>query len=284
MSSASAFQTAYRQEIVNGFDKTVSVLRDTVTTEYMDKGGSAVFLVADTINQVAHIRGINGLIPADSLALTQNTATLVPWYKLVTVSDFNIFASQGDLNKPMQRATMAAINRQIDNDIIANLNLSTTTISAGGPATVSMITKAQGILGLNKVADDGNTTLLITPAARTYLMQTTEFSNSLYVKEKVYTDGKPNFGDMRQTYDWCGVNVIVDPTLPNIGTSTAVIFLYNKASIGQAINKDSMDFDMDYNREQKYSWANAKMFMGSKVLQTTGIVAITHDDSAIVSG
>lgn len=284
MSSASAFQIAYRQEIINGFDKTVSVLRETVTTEYMDKGGSAVFLVADTINQVAHVRGINGLIPADPLALTQNTATLQPWYKLVTVSDFNIFASQGDLMLPMKRATMAAINKQVDSDIITQLNTGTTVISAGGPATVAMITKALGILGANRVPDDGEFTLLITPAARTYLMQTTEFTNSLYVEDKPYTDGKPNFGDNRTVYKWAGMRVIVDPTLPGLGTSSEHIFLYHKNAIGQAINKDSLDFDLDYNREQKYSWANAKMFMGSTLMQNSGVVVITHDGSAVVSG
>src|SRR5581483_596131 len=111
--------------------------RDFVTTEYMDHGGSAVFLVADTINATARSRGLNGLIPADPLALTQNTATLVPWHRLTTASDFNVFASQGNLPEMLKAQTMAAVNRKIDDDIISGLDSGTVTITSGGTMTVA---------------------------------------------------------------------------------------------------------------------------------------------------
>lgn len=284
MSSASAFQTTYRQEIINGFDKTVSVLRDTVVNEFMEKGGSAVFLVADTINQTARTRGINGLIPADPLALTQNTCTLVPWHKLVTVSDFNIFASQGNLQDPMKAAIMAAINRKIDDDIITILDTGSQVISAGGIATVAMIQKAKAILGIAKVPNDGNLTLLATPAMIGYLQQTAEFSNAQYVTARPYDTGKPSFGDMRMVYKWNGMTVIEDPTLPGIGTTAEHCYLYHKNAIGHAINKQGIETGLGYNEEQLYSWANSKTFIGSKLLQNSGIVVITHDGSAMVAG
>lgn len=277
-------QITYRAEIINGFDKTVSVLRDTVTVDYLERGGSAVFLVADSINQVAHSRGLNGDIPADPLALTQTTATLVPWHKLVRVNDFNMFSAQSNLIDPMKSACMAAINRKIDDDIITTLNTGTTTITAGGPMTVAKAMTARGILGANKVADDGNLTFLISPAALTYLMQTTEFANSQYVAMRPYETGKPNYGDMRMVYKWAGLTVIVDPTLPGAGTSAEKCFMYHKASIGHALNKNALEFDMDYDREQKYSWSNCSAFIGTALLQNTGIVVITHDGSAVVSG
>lgn len=283
--STSALQTTYRQEIINGFDKTVSVLRDTVTTNFMDKGGSAVFLVADTINQVARSRGTNGLIPADPLALTQNTATLVPWHKLVTVSDFNMFASQGNLADPMKAAVMASVNRKVDDDIITALNTGTVTTGATGQtASVALVQKARGILGAAKVPNDGNLTLLGSPAMTTYLMQAPEFANSQYVTARPYVDGKPSYGDMRMAYKWAGLTYIEDPTLPGAGTNAEKCFLFHKSAIGQALNKNAIEFDMDFNREQKYSWANCTAFFGTKVLQNSGIVVITHDGSAIVSG
>ena len=285
MASISALQNVYREEFIKGFDKTESVLRDTVTTEYMSKGGAAIFLVSDTINMYAQSRGVNGLIPANPLALTQNTATLVPWHRLETASDFNIFISQGNLPEMLRVAVMAALNRQVDNDIILGLDTSTTVISAGGPMTIATATKAQGILGANKVPDDDQLTFLITPAARTYLMQTTEFTNSLYVEEKPYADGGlPIFNNKKQVYRWAGVKVIVDPTLPGAGTSAAHCYMYHKNAIGQAINKQEIEYFTGFNEEQGYSYAKATMFMGTKVLQTNGIVVITHDDSAIVSG
>jgi hemin uptake protein HemP len=35
-----------------------------------------------------------------------------------------------------------------------------------------------------------------------------------------------------------------------------------------------------YDEEQDYSWARASAFMGSKLLQNSGVVVITHDGSA----
>ena len=277
-------QVAYRSEIVNGFDKTVSVLRDTVTTDYIERGGSAVFLVSDTAAQVAHSRGLNGDIPADALALTQNTATLVPWHALVRVNDFNMFSAQSNLIDPMKRKVMAAINRKIDDDIITILDTTTTTITAGGTMTIAKAMTARGILGANKVADDGNITFLITPAALVYLMQAPEFASADYVESRPYVTGKPNYGDMRLVYKWAGITVIVDPTLPGATTSSEKCFMYHKDAVGHALNKNALEFDADYDREQKYSWANCSAFIGSALLQTAGVVEITHDGSAVVSG
>lgn len=286
MASISAIQTAYRQEMIHGFDKTVSVLRDTVTTEYMDKGGAAVFLVFDTYQAAANQRGLNGLIPANPLALTQNTATLVPWHHLAQVSDFNVFASQGALVDALRAQTMAALNRQIDDDIIASLDGYTTQISAGGAMTVGKVQTARAILGNNLVPDDGNITLLLTPGAIADLMQTTEFTNALYVKQKPYEDGMPMFVDRREVYSWCGLNIIVDPKLVKgggIGSTTEHCYMYHKSAIGQAINKEEIIAGVGFNEEQRYTWANATAYMATKVLQASGIVGIVHDGSSYVS-
>ena len=46
--SDTAYQTQYRQEFIAGFEQRQSLLRDTVTTEAVIKGNTAVFLVADS--------------------------------------------------------------------------------------------------------------------------------------------------------------------------------------------------------------------------------------------
>lgn len=280
--ATSAFQTVYRQEIISGFDKTQSILRDTVTTEFMEQGSQAVFLVSDTINQTSRTRGLNGLIPADPLALTQNTATLTPWHKLVTVNDFNMFASQGSLTKPMQEATMAAINRKIDDDLITTLNTATVTTGAATTASLMLIAKAKAILGKAKVAADGQLTALVTPAFMAYLIQTKEFGSADYVTARPLVDGGPSWGDKRMVYKWMGVTFIEDPTLPGIGTAAEKCFLFHKKSVGHAIKTQQIDFDMDYNREQKYSWANCSTFTGSVLLQNSGVVVMNHDGSAMI--
>jgi hypothetical protein len=41
-----------------------------------------------------------------------------------------------------------------------------------------------------------------------------------------------------------------------------------------------MQSPVGYDEEQDYSWARASAFMAAKLLQSAGIVVITHDGSA----
>jgi hypothetical protein len=104
-------------------------------------------------------------------------------------------------------------------------------------------------------------------------MQTKEFANADYV------NNKPFSGNLTM-FRWAGVNFIVHPNVPGIGTSSETCIMYHKSAIGHAINVDDMQTDADYMREQDYSWARATAFMGSKLLQNKGVVQIRHDGSA----
>ena len=53
--------------------------------------------------------------------------------------------------------------------------------------------------------------------------------------------------------------------------------------IGHAVNKDGMSVTLGYDEEDDYSFTRASIFMGSKLLQNTGIVQIVHDGSAYVA-
>ena len=74
--SSTAFQTQYREEYIAGFEQRQSLVRSTVTTDANINGNQAVFLVADSGSAQAVTRGENGLIPARSDSLTQNTAAI----------------------------------------------------------------------------------------------------------------------------------------------------------------------------------------------------------------
>lgn len=274
----SAFQVAYRQEFINGFDKTESVLRTGVTTEFLNKGGSAVFCVNDSASNVAKNRGINGLIPYSNLSLTQNTATLKEWHGTINVNGFNIFASQGDLLIPMKRDVMAAINRKIDDDIITILNTGSVNTGAAVPGSMDLVTKADVMLSNSiKTSNSGNVTLLVTPAFLGYLLRSPEFSNSQYVSARPYENGTPAYGDTRMVYKWNGMTVIKDATLPGVGTAAEKCFIYHKDAIGQAINKGEMSMEIGYDAKQDESWARSSAFMGTVLLQNTGVVVINHN-------
>jgi hypothetical protein len=272
----SAFQTQYRTEFIAGFEQRQSLVRQTVTVEADVNGSSAVFLVADSGSASAVTRGLNGLIPARADNLTQNTATLAEWHDLVRRTKFNIFASQGDGRRIMQETTMGVVNRKIDLDIITELNTATQDTGATQTASLALAMYGLTILGNNAVPLDGNVSALITPAYYAYLMQTKEFTNADYVNNKP-------FEGMLTMFRWANVNWIVHPNLPGKGTSAEKCFMYHKDAIGHAIDTNALSTAVGYDDEQDYSYCRASAFMGSKLLQNSGVVVMNHDGSAFAA-
>jgi len=279
-----AFQTQYRQEFIAAFEQHESLLRETVTTEAVIKGNQAVFLVAGSGSATAVTRGVNGMIPARPDDLTQNTCTLQEWHDKVRKTGFNVFASQGNQREIMQKTTMAVINRKIDDLIIDQLD--TTSVTIGGTGTVPDVSLYQN--GVVKLANasvpwDSNVTLLCQPSFLAYLEQAPEFANGAeYVQVRPYagSDQNASWQDKPMAYRWRNTLVIQHPNLPGKGGTTEKSFLYHKSAIGHAVDKSGIQSPVGYVEEDDYSFARASCYMGSKVLQGTGIVEIQHDGSA----
>ncbi len=268
-----AFQTMYRDEFIAKFEQRVSLVRKTVTTEAEVKGNTAVFLTAGSGSATAKTRGANGLIPARADDLDQNSATLVEWHDLVRKNDFNIYAGQGKQREIMQSTTMAVVNRKIDSDIITALETGTQYAGlAAATGSLALVMHALTILGDADVPLDGNISALITPAFYAYLMQTKEFGSVDYVNNKP-------FENMLTMFRWANVNFIVHPNLTGKGTSGEICLMYHKDAIGHGCDKGSVQTAVGYDSEQDYSFARCSTYMGSKLLQNTGVVQIRHDGS-----
>ncbi len=273
---ADVFQTQYRDEFVAKFEQRETLLRKTVTTETQRKGNATVFLVAGSGTQEATTRGANGLINAAQDDLTQFTANLVEWHDLRKRTSFNIFVSQGDGKQIMQNSNIAALNRKIDQDILGELATGTLNTGAAIPATTMLVNKAMTILGNNEVPMDGNIYGVITQAFHSYLQGQKEFASA------DYSMNKP-FDNRLQMFRWNGINFIVHPRLPGKGTNAEKCFLYHKDAIGHALDSDQLQTAVGYDEEQDYSFSRATGYMGSKLLQNSGVVIMNHDGSALVS-
>lgn len=281
--SDTAFQTQYRQEFIQGFEQRQSLLRETVTTEAVIKGNTAVFLVADSGGAEAVSRGVNGLIPARADNNTQNSCTLLEWHDLVRKTEFNIFASQGNQRAIMQDTTMGVVNRKIDSSIITELNTGTVTVGSSSTIpSVALFQNGRVKLSNASVPWDGNITLLCQPSFLAYLEQAPEFTSAEYVEVRPYAGTNPSWKDKGpMVYRWRNTLIVEHPNLPGKGTSSEKSFIYHRSAIGHAANTGSMDSAVGYDGEQNYSWARASIFMGAKLLQNSGIVVVTHDGSAL---
>jgi hypothetical protein len=274
--AATAFQTQYRQEFIAGFEEKQSLLRSACVTEAVVKGNVATFLVADSGGATAVTRGVNGLIPARSDDSEQLSATLAEWHDLVQKTGFNVFASQGDQRRIMQETTMGVINRKIDADIIAQLDSATIDTGVSATFSVALVARALGYLGNQAVPiqEMDNMFGVVTPGAWAYAMQTKEFASGDYVDVKLFS------GAIKKVWRWFGVNWIMHPNLTGVGTATEKCYVFHRTAIGHAVDTKGISAPVGYDEEQDYSWCRASVYMGSKLLQNTGIVQIKHDGSA----
>jgi len=284
-----AYKIQYRDEFIAGFEQRQSLLRMHTTTEAVINGNTATFLVADSGNATPVTRGINGLIQARGDNLTQPVATLVEWHDLVRKTRFNIFASQGNQREIMQQTSMSVINRKIDQDILTEL--ATATNYAGltaVTANLNLVMRGKTILQNNEVPWDSNLCALISPGFEAYLMQITEFSNREYVGVKPFDNADPAWRDKPLEFFWLGMFWIVHPRLAGsvgaggAGTSESC-FMFHKSAIGHAYNSDNIQALSGYDEEQDYSWARTSIFMGSALLQDSGVVIIRHNSEAFAA-
>lgn len=274
-----AFQTAYRQEFIAGFEIRQSLLRSAATTEAIIKGNSAVFLVADSNGAAAVTRGVNGLIPARADSQTQNTCTLYEQHDLVRKTGFNVFGSQGDQRRMMQQTSMGVLNRKIDSDILSALGDGTNDTGTAATGSLALVMKARAILGNAEVPteEEDNMFAVISPAFEAYLMQVEAFTSSEFV------DVKPFNGPARRFRRWAGCNWIVHPNVSGVGTNAEKCFMYHRNAIGHAINMGDLQSVVGYDEEQDYSYARTTGYMGAKLLQNSGVVVMNHDGSAYVA-
>lgn len=274
-----AFMTQYRSEYVAQFEQNYSLLRPTTVQEAVIKGNTAVFLVSGSGGAQAVTRGVSGFIPYGVISNTQNSCTLVETHAPFEKTSFNIFASQGDQRRAMQQASIAVMNRAIDTTILAQLDTATLDTGAAQVASLRLVNIALASLSNNGVPiwEEDNMFGVISGAFRAYLTENTEFSNGQYV------DVKPLVGPIQRMWRWNGINWMINPSVTGVGTSSEKCYVYHRNAIGFAANTKEMDVMVDYDKKQDSSWSRSTLFMGSKLLQNTGVVQMIHDGSALVA-
>ena len=193
-----------------------------------------------------------------------------------------MFESQGDQRKIMQMTSMAVVNRKIDSDILTALGTGTVDTGASVTASLDLVMKAKTILGNAFVPWDSNICAIISPAFEAYLMQVTEYSSADYVNIKSLNIADAAFADKPKMKEWAGVKWIVHPQVSGVGTATEVCFMFHKTAIGHGVDKNRLQTAIGFDEEQDYSYARASVYMGSALLQNSGVVLMNHDGSAYV--
>lgn len=269
----------YKDEFVMAFERTVSVLREAVTTDTETNAAGVYFNVAGSGNRSAVTRGSNGLIPPADDSQTQVQIVFVEAQDLQEKTNFNIFQAQGNQLELMRRNGQAVINRAIDAAIITAIATGTVTLGAVGTMNQTVAQRISTILRNAYVgeSDRGNIYALLSPAAFAYMMNITSFANVDYTATKKVDDGIPQIGMWKY---WFGINWGEHSGLSGVGT-TSTCLAWHKAAVGHAIAAGSIDAEIGRDGKQDTSWARHGVYHGASKLQNSGIVKWTHDDSGL---
>lgn len=272
-------QTMYRDEYIAGFERSGSLLRTAVTTEYMKQGNAVVFLVADSGSATAVTRGSDGLYPARVNNNNQTTLTLADATDLPRMNGFDIFRSQGPQREIMYKTSWDVISRAVDDKVIEALGTGTLTLSnTSSTDALGMFNHAVTALGNNFAGPKmvGDVTALVSPSFYQNLLKTKEFVNSKYVREVKLPDGTPTPFEMEV---FQRVNIIVHYGLTNAGADNEQCYMFHKDAVAHALDKDSWEPMMGYNEEQDYSWCRATVYHAAAKLQNSGIIRMLHNGS-----
>lgn len=276
--ASSAAMTTYRDETIMAFEQRMSLFRATVTTEHMQEGNVATFLVAGSGDATPVTRGLDGRIPGRNNDLTQNSCTLVEWHDKPTYTGFNAFESQGDARRISQDGCVAVMNRKIDSDILGSNGLGAATggDSSAQTASLDWIMGHFATLGENDVELEEMDKIFcaITPRAWSLLYQVKEFASGDYVEIK------PFAGPARKFWNVAGINFIRSTRLSGMGTASATCFMWHRDAIGHAIANGHPSVVPGYNQEDEYEYVRCTGYFGSKLLQDGGVRKLLHNDTA----
>ena len=103
-----------------------------------------------------------------------------------------------------------------------------------------------------------------------------EFTSADYINLKPFENVSKS-----RAFNWYGVNWIVDAGLPGVGTNSSSCFMYNKKAMGHACDAERISTYVGYDEKNDKSWARCSTYMGSKLLQNSGVIKMPHDDSAL---
>ena len=129
----------------------------------------------------------------------------------------------------------------------------------------------------NDVYANDMITFVHTPMSWERLLTLDQFSSADYV------DVKPLMGDAEAPKKWNGAIHMVHTGLPGIGTANAKCYAFGKAALGHAINTGEIRTAVGYDEEDDYSYARHTIFHVAGILQQTGVIEWTHDDTAAIT-
>lgn len=276
-STESTMRIDYSDEWHKDFERNQSLLKPTVMSQGIVRAKTVTFDIASTTGRGKQ-RQRDGELPYTRPDTSQATKDLVEHFEPYILDDFDEFRNNSQIRNLYMQKALAVCNREVDYQIIEELDTTTVEVSASAVAfsTLATFLDWTSTLWNNDVMPDGQVYGIITPNAWAQMLRINEFKSADFVTLKSVQEGAPMQGEMRS---WLGVKWIMHTGLTGTGTALAQCYLYHKSAVGHK-DDGSPTFvaGTDDKHNQHYCWARVRHC--AKAILPRGIVRAYHDDTA----
>lgn len=282
-----AFVRQYESEVHHLFQRQGGYLRVAVRTKDNVVGTSTTFQKIG--KGVATTKARHGVITPMNQDHTAITCTLADFYAGDWVDKLDEAKINHDERMAIAQGAAWALGRKVDDQILTELdNTSQTAISWVFTSVMaienSLLQTVRGLDNLD-VPNDGNRFVALSPIAYSAAMKVESFASGDYVdpSNKPMEQGIPQFRWRR----WMGCFWTAHTGVPNKGISGTKGFAWHKNALGYATGafagnaaQGAVSADITWHGDRASHFVNHMMSGGAKLIDDTGALELTLDDTA----
>lgn len=285
-----AFVRQYETDVHDVFQRKGSYLLSSIRHKPNVLGKSTTFQVAGTGEATTKAR--HGTITPMNANRAPVEVTLADFYAGDWVDKLDEAKINIDERMVIARTGARAVGRKIDSLITTALDGTTNTLtgdlvgSSAAQMRADLLEFVEAIVSNDVDLDDEMVYGLLTPRAHAVAMTIDEFASSDFVEDKPFAEGAP----VRRWRMWNGVKWKAHTGLPGVGTSGAKCFVYHHDAVGFASqnlsgdmeNPESVQADITWHGDRAAHFVNHMMAGGAKLIDDTGVIEATFDDTTTV--
>lgn len=284
-----SFTRKYETEVHHIFQREGGYLRPTVRMKTNIVGKSTTFQKIG--KGTATTKARHGVITPMNQDHTPIECTLADFYAGDWVDKLDEAKVQHDEREAIAKGGAWALGRKVDDQIITQLDATTQTavpwtVTSAAAIENSLLLMSEA-LDSNDVANDGMRFGALTPKAWAFALKVESFSSADYVGGDglPFKAGAPLGGRFK---DWMNIKWTVHSGLPNAGAAGAKVFVWSKMALGYATGKHAgnvaenqqVSADITWHGDRAAHFVNHMMSGGGCLIDDTGVIEGTVDDSA----
>ncbi|MDO8385087.1 MAG: phage capsid protein [Polaromonas sp.] len=268
MALSGAFEKKYSDDVTHLASQKQSVLMGLTRVHRNVVGATHDFHKMAGLVAATRANGSSDEVTGLDAASSVVTATLTNHEVPIYVPRFDQFKTSVDAVSEYQIETVAAINRKIDDIIIASMAAATTTLATtAGGLTYAKLLEAVNFFMTNDV-EDTDRVFVLSPKAMTEALAITQLTSSDYMQVQAIM----NAGIGKAL----GMTWVVSNRLP-LATAARTCFAFNKKAVGVAVGQD-LKTEINYIPQRVATLINSTVSLGSVVIDNLAIAKMTTNE------